>query len=208
MEDLLASIRKAIHEDIGDVPGTTAAASSGFSGSMRELRVRPAEDVTSAASEIEVIRNRIQRNREAEPPMRTISPATLPPRPAPNTGFAGILSGEGLRPSKLADFPEREEAPALRRSRFEDEAPRYLPPPEPRVRPETILSSDSAAAAGGSFNRLAETILARATSDRSIEDITRELLRSMLKQWLDENLPGLVERLVREEIERVARRGR
>jgi cell pole-organizing protein PopZ len=29
----------------------------------------------------------------------------------------------------------------------------------------------------------------------------------MLKQWLDENLPSLVERLVREEIERVARRG-
>jgi cell pole-organizing protein PopZ len=30
----------------------------------------------------------------------------------------------------------------------------------------------------------------------------------MLKQWLDQNLPGLVERLVAEEIERVARRGR
>ena len=30
----------------------------------------------------------------------------------------------------------------------------------------------------------------------------------MLKQWLDDNLPKLVERLVREEIERVVRRPR
>jgi uncharacterized protein len=38
--------------------------------------------------------------------------------------------------------------------------------------------------------------------------MTRDLLRGMLKQWLDDNLPALVESLVREEIERVARRGR
>ncbi len=207
MEDLLASIRKAIHEDIGDVPGPLAA-SGGFSGTMRELRVRSGEDVKSAASEIETIRSRIQRNREAEPPMRTISPAPLPPRPAPNAGFADILSGDGLRPARLADYPLRDEPPAFRRSRFDDEPQQYLPPPEPRIRPDPIISPDSAAAAGSSFNRLAENILARATGDRSVEDMTRELLRSMLKHWLDENLPNLVERLVREEIERVARRGR
>ncbi|MFO1121131.1 MAG: DUF2497 domain-containing protein [Hyphomicrobiales bacterium] len=51
--------------------------------------------------------------------------------------------------------------------------------------------------------------LTRATGDRSIEDMTKELLRGMLKQWLDENLPALVESLVREEIRAlVARRGR
>ena len=49
--------------------------------------------------------------------------------------------------------------------------------------------------------------MSRALGERPIEDITRELLRTMLKQWLDEHLPALVERLVREEIERVARRG-
>jgi hypothetical protein len=38
--------------------------------------------------------------------------------------------------------------------------------------------------------------------------MTRELLKVMLRQWLDDNLPGLVERLVREEIQRVARTGR
>jgi hypothetical protein len=204
MEDLLASIRKAIHDDIGEVPGAQSSLSAGFSGTMRELRVRVGEEVKSAASEIDQIRNRIQRNRDNEPAMRTISPT---PRPSHNAGFADILSGEGVRPSQLSDFGGRDEPLPLRRSRFEDE-PRYLPPPEPRSRPETILSADSAAAAGSSFNRLAEAVLARGLGDRSIEDLTRELLRGMLKQWLDDNLPSLVENLVREEIERVARRGR
>ena len=35
--------------------------------------------------------------------------------------------------------------------------------------------------------------------------MAREMLRPMLKQWLDENLPAMVERLVRVEIERLAR---
>jgi cell pole-organizing protein PopZ len=41
-----------------------------------------------------------------------------------------------------------------------------------------------------------------------MEETVKELLRPMLKQWLDDNLPPLVERLVRAEIERVARGGR
>ena len=40
-----------------------------------------------------------------------------------------------------------------------------------------------------------------------IENLTREMLRPMLKNWLDDNLPSLVERLVRAEIQRVARGG-
>ena len=71
-----------------------------------------------------------------------------------------------------------------------------------------MLSGGSAQAVQSAFSRLADSVLARATGDRSIEDMTRELLRVMLKQWLDDNLPQMVERLVREEIERVARTGR
>ena len=41
-----------------------------------------------------------------------------------------------------------------------------------------------------------------------MESLTREMLRPMIKTWLDENLPSLVERLVRAEIQRVARGGR
>jgi hypothetical protein len=43
---------------------------------------------------------------------------------------------------------------------------------------------------------------------RTLEDIVKEMMRPMLREWLEENLPGLVERIVRAEIERVARGGR
>jgi cell pole-organizing protein PopZ len=71
-----------------------------------------------------------------------------------------------------------------------------------------MLSGESAQAVQSAFGKLAESVLARAIGEQSIEDMTRELLKVMLKQWLDDNLPAVVERLVREEIERVARTGR
>jgi len=40
---------------------------------------------------------------------------------------------------------------------------------------------------------------------RTLEDLVREMLRPLLKGWLDDNLPGIVERIVRQEIERVSR---
>ncbi|TIO67154.1 MAG: DUF2497 domain-containing protein, partial [Mesorhizobium sp.] len=40
---------------------------------------------------------------------------------------------------------------------------------------------------------------------KSFDEMAEEMLRPMLQDWLDNNLPTLVERLVREEIERVAR---
>ena len=43
------------------------------------------------------------------------------------------------------------------------------------------------------------------SSRRSFDEIAEDMLRPMLHEWLDDNLPTLVERLVREEIERVAR---
>jgi cell pole-organizing protein PopZ len=40
---------------------------------------------------------------------------------------------------------------------------------------------------------------------RTLEDLVKEMLQPLLKSWLDDNLPGLVERLVRAEIDRVSR---
>lgn len=74
--------------------------------------------------------------------------------------------------------------------------------------PTPLMSPQTEAHAETAFRQLSDTILARATGDRSLEEMTREMLKSMLKQWLDANLPTIVEELVREEIQRVARRGR
>ena len=65
------------------------------------------------------------------------------------------------------------------------------------------MSSGTAAAVDSAFNTLAQTVLVQ--NARTLEDLVREMLRPLLKAWLDDNLPGLVERLVRAEIERVSR---
>jgi cell pole-organizing protein PopZ len=79
-------------------------------------------------------------------------------------------------------------------------------PQEHTMRDQDLLSPSSTAAVSAAFNALAGTVLTEHA--RSLEDIVREMLRPMLKQWLEENLPGLVERLVRAEIDRVSRGGR
>jgi uncharacterized protein len=66
-----------------------------------------------------------------------------------------------------------------------------------------LLSSETSAAVDSAFNTLAQTVLVQ--NARTLEDLVREMLRPLLKTWLDDNLPAMVERLVRAEIERVAR---
>ncbi len=68
---------------------------------------------------------------------------------------------------------------------------------------DVLLSSTTSAAVDSAFNTLAQTVLVQ--NARTLEDLVREMLRPLLKTWLDDNLPGMVERLVRAEIERVAR---
>jgi uncharacterized protein len=65
-----------------------------------------------------------------------------------------------------------------------------------------LLSRETSAAVDSAFT-LAQTVLVQ--NARTLEDLVREMLRPMLKTWLDDNLPGMVERLVRAEIERVSR---
>jgi len=69
---------------------------------------------------------------------------------------------------------------------------------------EALLSSEAGASVSGAFALLSESV--KPAQPQSVEDLMKEMLRPMLKSWLDDNLPPLVERLVREEIERVARR--
>jgi uncharacterized protein len=68
---------------------------------------------------------------------------------------------------------------------------------------EPLLSSEADATVRASFGALSADLALR--SAELADGLVREMLRPMLKQWLDENLPALVERLVRAEIQRVAR---
>jgi cell pole-organizing protein PopZ len=86
-----------------------------------------------------------------------------------------------------------------------------VPPPEqhdrflPQLHEEAqkmLVSEATGEQVARSFDELAAALGAER---RSLDDIAQDMLRPMLQEWLDDNLPTLVERLVREEIERVAR---
>jgi len=68
-----------------------------------------------------------------------------------------------------------------------------------------LVSSNAQATASAAFGSLSSTVLSHSGCSRTLEQIAEDLLRPFLKDWLDENLPTIVERMVREEIERVAR---
>jgi cell pole-organizing protein PopZ len=227
MEDVLASIRRAIDESAqGQAPER-------LGGSMAELRVKfdaPANQGTRSS----------RRGSDYDPKAGSSS----------GQGFAGILGGKrdvgeaSSRPAfRSAEPVQRQPDPAVS-ERDDDgqyvydgyygaqvkEYPEPAPEPEPYRPPgitpprflsppavipsyrqsvaqkEGLLSEASSEATQAAFNRLAETLTRRALGERPIADVTQELLKSMLKQWLDDNLPTIVEKLVREEIERVVRR--
>jgi len=93
------------------------------------------------------------------------------------------------------------------------------PPPPAPAAPQpaaataaSLVSPPAAAAAAAALGQLSRAVAQdRAASisrtmGLSIEDVVREELRPLLKEWLDTHLPPLVERLVRAEIERVMSR--
>lgn len=73
----------------------------------------------------------------------------------------------------------------------------------PAGSPRFLTSPETDAAVAASFVNLAQTLLG--DQPRTLEDLVKDMMRPMLQSWLDANLPSIVERMVREEIERVAR---
>ncbi len=69
----------------------------------------------------------------------------------------------------------------------------------------SLISEQPARQVAAAFGELSEAFAA--SRRRSFDEMAEEMLRPMLQEWLDNNLPTLVEKLVREEIERVARGG-
>jgi cell pole-organizing protein PopZ len=140
---------------------------------------------------------------------------SVEPEPKSN-GAAPPESNDILELTEAMEAPP-EPPPALRRidstpDVVYDEAPPARTPTVEEARrqfheqtaPErSLLSSSTTAAVDSAFNSLAHTVLVQ--NSRTLDDLVREMLRPMLKAWLDDNLPNMVERMVRAEIERVSR---
>jgi cell pole-organizing protein PopZ len=89
-------------------------------------------------------------------------------------------------------------------------APGPPAPPPPAADDQGLISQAAAAAATSALTSLVQAVDASrggtpiGQGARTIEDLVKEVMRPMIKDWLDANLPRLVERLVRKEIERLS----
>jgi cell pole-organizing protein PopZ len=189
-------------------------------------RVRAASERNTVQLQREVPAGFRQQETRADPPahmfeapqppveMPRIVDASVAPiaTPAPQA----VIASEKLVEPQY-DFPAPAPAPATTQPQAEDvriaDAPAQVAvaaPSSERMFPsivedtqQALLSQDAGLQIARSFEELAAAI--DGADRRSLDEIAEDMLRPMLRDWLDDNLPTLVERLVREEIERVAR---
>ncbi len=110
---------------------------------------------------------------------------------------------EGLKDDEAeVAFAETEPEPSRRSEPPKADASRVHPTLDPETE-ERLVSAAASASVQSAFGQLSHTVLA--ANARTLDDLVKEMLRPMLRAWLDENLPVIVERLVRAEIERVSR---
>ena len=179
MEEILASIRRIISED-EPAPGASPSASDG-----EETASSPAT-VNTADEEVLDLTDRVE---DAGAPAETI----------------GDLDVYSSRNAPAAE-PEPQPEPARQ------EAPPAMPEPSPQPAASApssggddgLLSQSAASSAAAAFGSLSQALM-MPKEGRSLEDVVRELLRPLLKEWLDANLPGIVQSKVQEEVERIAR---
>ena len=117
----------------------------------------------------------------------------VPTPPPPQPSFQRVEPQDDIEFAEPAASRAAHRQPAY-------ESPAFDLPMSPK---QPILSQTTVSAVESAFNTLAHTVLSN--NARTLEDLVKEMLRPMLKAWLDDNLPGLVERIVKAEIERVSR---
>ena len=73
---------------------------------------------------------------------------------------------------------------------------------------DSLVEATTAEAASKAFMNLSQTVQISDGQGRTLEDLVVEMLKPMVKDWLDANLAEIVEQKVEEEVQRVARRRR
>ena len=118
----------------------------------------------------------------AEPSAQAPDPGPVAPGPAeaPFDALSQTESLEMLKKNVEAGAPETEEA--------------------------LILDQTAAAAASQAFESLSQSVRVADKDSHTLEDIVVAMLKPMIKDWLDANLPAIVEEKVEQEVQRVARR--
>jgi uncharacterized protein len=207
MEEILASIRRIIADD--DAAKTPAKAGEPNQPALAtphldesQLSARPNAKVLPSTSSPANGRHDISAMLGSFD-----APNTVPVEPAqpdllelPETKQAEATSASGLRSAdgKADAVVNAPQSPPV--TNTVAEARRQF---QRTMSDRPLLAPSTTAAVDSAFNALAQSVLAK--NARTLDDLVSEMLRPMLKAWLDDNLPDLVERIVRDEIERVSR---
>ncbi len=220
MEEILASIRQIISED-GE--GGDAGADKPDTSGKKARRADAAETAASGAGEDAsgAMTDEQDMEARAEADLAKAKDAFFADDDSAEAGGdtpdAAALSegeaGDGDTQSETTDGPDDSVADVFAAQDdtvpdVEESKSMAMPAENKQQSPapsgdDSLLSDDSHEVVHGAFSALAHTILAQ--NARTLEDLVSEMLQPMLKGWLDDNLPALVERLVKEEIDRVSR---
>lgn len=206
MEDILSSIRQIISDD--EKSGQTEAALDDLDGS-RELSQddldKLFDDLPSSPEE------------EAKPePVPAKEPESsdvlhLTKKDQVDEVKPDLQMVEGLGEddkgddSDIAFLEEDDPMGAMMAAMQSQGAPEPVGAPEPSPRAsleDTLVSNATNQVVSSAFTGLANTVLSK--NARTLEDLVADMLRPMLKQWLDQHLPATVERLVQQEIDRIS----
>jgi cell pole-organizing protein PopZ len=202
MEEILASIRRIISED--DAPAEAAPAAAAADAPAPEPEAAPApepapepEPVVSSATMDEA-----PSEDETAPPEEDVLELTEPYE-APAEESIGDLDISAAEPFPGASESVFTEAP------IEVHTPEH--PSVATTAYDNLVGDSAAASAASAFAGLASTLKKpepmepSTSSGPTLDELARSLLRPMLKEWLDANLPAIVEAQVRKEVERIAR---
>jgi cell pole-organizing protein PopZ len=153
---------------------------------------------------------------EDEPAAEAAPAEALAPEPEPEPVAEAAPAVEAEEVLELTDpLPDPEPAAVETHGDLEVHRAEPEPEPEPVRAPEPVaaaayddeplVSEPTADETASSFGHLARSV-AMPKAGRNLEDVVAELLRPLLKAWLDEHLPAIVQAKVEEEVERIARR--
>ncbi|MET0539842.1 MAG: DUF2497 domain-containing protein [Xanthobacteraceae bacterium] len=217
MEEILASIRRIIaddparmarHENEGRREGQSASVPPSQVNASLPKESRPAtEPLVSPLRAFED-----PANERALPPIPEV--ASIEQEPEDDI-LAAVEEQAGEKVYEEVDAEEQYGEPAEQiqavltsPSAHREQEPQRQPAsavryPSRDENEHRLMSADTSRAVDTAFNTLAETVFVQ--NGPTLEELVKQMLRPMLKAWIDDNLPKLVERLVRAEIERVSR---
>ena len=146
----------------------------------------------------------------AEPAAEAAPPPPAPePEPEPEDDILELTDPIAPEPEPEPELPPLESVGDIDvySPPAPEPEPAYTPPPPVFDRDEVaeqLVGNHASTLAATAFGSLSSALLMPKDA-RTLEDVVRELLRPLLKEWLDQNLPRIVETKVEEEVQRIAR---